>query len=162
MVFRTTIDGASWLQQTFLAALGLRMKSQNTVRSLIQTYFGAVCVVAICLMAAPTQAANEPTEHGLTLVPWSKKIEESRYRSARDWEGTLKFFRERFRGSPHVKWHREVNLPKVKFIHLQSLREKWKWSGLNIYQLPNGEVRLYVLQRSPSSSESSSETPVSR
>lgn len=112
------------------------------------------CLAVMCLLVAPAQAANEPKVHGLTLVPWSKKIDEDRYRSARDWKGTLKFFKERFRGSSHVKWHREVNLPKVKFVHLQSLREKWNWSGLNIYQLPNGEVRLYVLKRLPEKAES--------
>lgn len=120
-----------------------------------------VCGAAICI-AVPANAADEPTVHGLTLVPWSKKIGEDRYRSSRDWEGTLKYFRERYRGSSHVKWHREVNLPKVKFIHLQSLRDKWGWSGLNIYQLPNGEVRLYVLERLPAEADKSTSSQPSR
>lgn len=149
-----------------LVSLGHRALQPTTVAKRPLAVLGrralakALGLFVVCLWLAPAHASNEPKVHGLTLVPWSKKIDEDRYRSGRDWEGTLKFFQERFRGSSNVKWHREVNLPKVKLIHLQSLRDTWQWSGLNIYQLPNGEVRLYVLKRLPSS-ESKDEQPVS-
>lgn len=105
-------------------------------------------VIMLCgLFSGVPAFAESPKVHGLELVPWSKKLETDRYRSARDWEGTLKHFRDTFRGWRGIRWHREVNLPTVKYIHIENQNERSGWRGVNIYQLPNGQVRMYVLQR---------------
>ena len=101
----------------------------------------AVVVVATLLAAAA------PSELGLDLIPWSKKIGERRYESPRDYEGTLKFFKDKFKGWKNVKWSREVALPTVKYIHVDNTNPDGKWAGINIYEMPNGRVRYYVLDR---------------
>ncbi len=104
----------------------------------------AVAFVALFPMAAH---ADEPKELGLDLVPWSKKVGDKRYESPRDYEGTVKFFHDRFKGWRSVKWSHEVSLPAVKYIHIESLSKRTKWSGINIYGLPDGRVRYYLLER---------------
>jgi hypothetical protein len=101
------------------------------------------------LLAAPLAHANAPKVYGLELLPWSKQLEDDRYMSSRDWEKTLKHFKDKLRGSHGVRWHREVNLPTVKYVHIENTNEKAEWEGINIYQLPNSQVRMYVLKRQP-------------
>jgi hypothetical protein len=98
------------------------------------------------VVAFPAQAAA-PEELGLDLIPWSKKIGDRRYESPRDYEGTLKFFKDKFKGWKTVKWTREVALPTVKYIHVDNTNPDGKWAGINIYEMPNGRVRYYVLDR---------------
>lgn len=99
--------------------------------------------------AAPAHAAGAPTttELGLELVPWSKKLGERRYESPRDYDGTVKFFRDQFKGWKQIRWTREVSLPAVKYIHLENTGGTSKWEGVNIYVLPDGRVRYFVLER---------------
>jgi hypothetical protein len=97
--------------------------------------------------SALAQAQRNVEVHGLELVAWSKKVDEDRYISGRDFEGSIKHFRDKFRGWKTVKWSREVSLPTVKYVHIENLSENAAWQGVNIYQLRNGEVRLYVLPR---------------
>jgi hypothetical protein len=109
-----------------------------------------ILVAAFALtLALPAVAEDAPKELGLELVPWSKKISERRYESPRDYEGTVKFFRDKWKSSKPVKWSREVSLPAVKYIHVESMIDSTKWSGVNIYQLPDGRVRYFVLDRPP-------------
>jgi hypothetical protein len=35
----------------------------------------------------------------------------------------------------------------VKYVHLENLADTGAWQGVNIYQLKNGEVRVYILPR---------------
>ncbi len=110
----------------------------------------AVTVVSIALVAATAslaQAQRNIEVHGLELVPWSKKVDGDRYISGRDFEGSLKHFRDKFRGWKTIRWSREVSLPTVKYVHIENLSDNAPWQGVNIYQLRNGEVRLYVLPR---------------
>lgn len=107
----------------------------------------ALVLVLPLLASSPAVAASGPEELGLELVPYAKKIGDRRYQSQRDYDGTLKFFKDKFKGSKNVRWTREVSLPAVKYIHLESLNDKSAWEGVNIYQLKTGEVRFYVLPR---------------
>lgn len=100
---------------------------------------------AIALMCA--FAANAADEvYGLEILPWSKKLdEEGRYQSPRDYEQTKKFFKDKFKGWKFIRWHAEVSLPSVKYIHVENTAPKRKWDGVNIYELPGGHVRIFVL-----------------
>ncbi len=115
------------------------------VRSL--AVVSCLVLLAVPLVATPALAASGPEELGLELVPYAKKIGERRYQSQRDYDGTIKFFKDKFKGSKTVRWMREVSLPAVKYIHLENNNDKAAWEGLNIYQLKSGEVRFYVLPR---------------
>lgn len=102
-------------------------------------------VFVLTLAASGAQAA--PEAHGLELMNAARKLSEGRFQSPRSYEHTLKFFRDKFRGWKNVKWSREVSLPTVKYVHIQNTNSTGSWSGVNIYQLKNGEVRVYVLPR---------------
>lgn len=105
-----------------------------------------VSVVGSGALMSGAAAAQSARVHGVDIVPWSKKMGDGRYRSGRDFAKTLKFFRDNFRGSKRVRWHAEVNLPQVKYKHLENLSKKRKWDGVNIYELPKGQVYIYVLE----------------
>jgi hypothetical protein len=111
---------------------------------LCSSVFAFVLALAV---AAPADAQQIPSAHGLQLLPWASKIEEGRYKSPRSFEKTLKFFRDRYKRSSKVKIHPIVNLPGVKYIHFQSLNRKTRWSGFNLYEIDGKGVRLYVIKR---------------
>jgi hypothetical protein len=98
-------------------------------------------------LAAPAHAAEPNNELGLELVPWSKKVGERRYESPRDFDSTVKFYKDRFKGQKTIKWTREVSLPSVKYIHIENTGTSSRWQGINIYALPDGRVRYYLLER---------------
>jgi hypothetical protein len=104
----------------------------------------AACFGFVVFVSAGARAAND--DIGLELIPFSKRIAEHRYESPRDYEGTIKFYKDKFKGYKNIKWSREVSVPAVKYIHFETT-SKSKWQGVNIYQLPDGRVRYYVLPR---------------
>lgn len=113
---------------------------------------GLVLVVtAMSSVAVPAlaQDSKRPEVLGLELVQYSRRIEDNRYISGRDWDGSVKHFRDKFKGNKSVRWSREVSLPTVKYVHLENLAETGAWQGVNIYQLKTGEVRISVLPRAP-------------
>lgn len=102
-------------------------------------------LIVALLLAPLAHAADTPSEYGLELIPWSKKVGEHRYESPRDWDATLKFFRDKFKGWKTVKWSREVSVPTVKYVHIENTATNPKWGGINIYALPDGRIRYYLL-----------------
>ena len=99
------------------------------------------------LASSSASAANGPEELGMTLLPTANRIEAHRYTSGRDWEATLKFFREKFRGLKNVRTFRKVSLPNVKYVHYENANPTSAWQGVNVYQTKTGQVRIYVLPR---------------
>ncbi|MBN2362148.1 MAG: hypothetical protein JXR83_22040 [Deltaproteobacteria bacterium] len=100
------------------------------------------------LLAAGSARAEEIKAYGLTIVPWSAKVGDDRFRSPRDFRDTVKYYDKMFLGWKNVKKHREVNLPGIKYVHYENTNADSKWSGFNVYQAgPQGEVRIYVLRR---------------
>ncbi|HEY4221658.1 MAG TPA: hypothetical protein VGO62_09950, partial [Myxococcota bacterium] len=96
----------------------------------------ALAVALVSLGAGPAFAEEYPKDLGLDLMPWAKKIDEHRFESPRDYEGTVKFFRDKWKTSKPVRWSHEVSVPAVKYIHVESMVDSTKWSGINIYELP--------------------------
>ena len=108
----------------------------------------ALTVVATMLLASAGARAEEIKAYGLTIVPWSAKVGDDRFRSPRDFKETVKFYDKLFLGWKNVKKHREVNLPGIKYVHYENTNDDAKWAGFNVYQAgPQGEVRIYVLKR---------------
>lgn len=105
----------------------------------------ALLALSPVLPEAARAADASDSDLGLELVPWSRKVGEHRYESPRDYEATIKFFRDKFKGYKNIKWSREVSLPTVKYIHFETTTSSSKWQGVNIYELPDGRVRYYVL-----------------
>ncbi|MBM4280310.1 MAG: hypothetical protein FJ137_05975 [Deltaproteobacteria bacterium] len=106
-----------------------------------------VLVVALGVSSSTAIAAGGPQEFGLELMPSARKIGPQRYQSDRNYEATLKFFREKFRGSKNVRWMREVSVPGVKYVHLENDNPQSGWDGINIALQGDGAVTVYVLPR---------------
>lgn len=107
-------------------------------------------LLVVCLLSLTTSVsalAAAPEDLGITLLPSASRIEPHRYNAGRDWEATTKFFREKFRSSKNVRTSREVSLPNVKYVHYENSNESSAWQGINVYQLKNGQVRIYLLPR---------------
>jgi hypothetical protein len=106
-----------------------------------------VLVLALGVSSSTALAAGGPQEFGLELMPSARKIGPQRYQSDRNYEATLKFFREKFRGSKNVRWMREVSVPGVKYVHLENDNPQSGWDGINITLQGDGAVTIYVLPR---------------
>ena len=100
-------------------------------------------VLLVALVAPAAQAA--PKVHGVELMNWAKKVDEDRYKSPRDFEKTVKFFRDAYKGWRTIKRHRDVSLPGVKYLHFENLAKKREWDAINIYEVPGGHVYIYIL-----------------
>jgi hypothetical protein len=114
-------------------------------RSLSTALFCGAALVT--LMFASQAHAADNQELGLELIPWSKKVGDRRYESPRDYEGTVKFYKDKFKGWKNIKWTREVSVPAVKYLHFETTTENSKWMGVNIYELPDQRVRYFILER---------------
>ena len=101
----------------------------------------------LCALWAPaaTTAAELPVEAPLpgSVTPLA---DPGRYRSGRGYEETLDFYRRVFNQTGGVRWRNIINQPGVKAKHVESLRKKSKWEGINIYEA-QGEVKIYVIPR---------------
>lgn len=97
------------------------------------------------ILVAQLAAAELPTEAPVPAgsVPLA---EHGRYRSARPYDDTLDFYRRIFAQTGGVRWRNIINVPGIKAKHVDSLRKKTNWEGINIYE-KQGEVRIFVLPR---------------
>lgn len=102
-------------------------------------YYVFVC---LGLAAAPLELPLEaPVPSG--AQPLSDK---GRYRSPRTYDDTLDFYRRSFAPMGGIKWRNIVSMPGIKAKHVESLRKKTHWEGINVYE-KQGEVRIYIIPR---------------
>ena len=96
-------------------------------------------VVAVALFALPAFAENVL---GAQLPDEARKVAELRYRTSKDWDDTLKYFKNVY---PKDKYPRRdiIAQPGIRAVHITNPGGKG-WEGLNIYQA-NEEVRIYVV-----------------
>lgn len=121
-----------------------------------------VVALVLALTASSTSSANGPDDLGITLLPTASRIEPHRWSSGRDWEATVKFFKEKFRGLKNVRTYREVSLPNVKYVHYENTNPTSAWQGINVYQLKNGQVRIYLLPREKAASSTTTPAPAKK
>lgn len=118
----------------------------------------ALAVVA--LLSSSAAVAGAPEEFGFTLMPSARKIGAHRYQSDRNYDATLKFFREKFRPFKAVRWMREVSLPGVKYVHIENDNPQSGWDGINVSQMPDGSVHVFILERArPATPPASTASP---
>jgi len=104
--------------------------------------FFAACAL---LVASTARASEFPME--APVVPQAVPLAEpGRYRSNRSFDETIEFYERLFRRTGGVRWYNVINLPGIKAKHIESLRSKSDWEGINIYEYQN-EVRLFVIVR---------------
>jgi hypothetical protein len=94
------------------------------------------------LVALPGAAFGEPVA-GATLPDDAVKIAEHRFKIARSYEDTLKFYRQVY--GPRYRRRPIAELPTVKAVHIENPDAKpGRWEGLNVYEL-RGETRVFVV-----------------
>lgn len=72
--------------------------------------------------------------------------EPGRYRCGRPYDETLDFYKKTFIQTGGVRWRNIISTPAIKARHVDSLRSKTHWEGINVYEKA-GEVRIYVIPR---------------
>jgi hypothetical protein len=79
---------------------------------------------------------------GAQLPDEARKVAELRYRTSKDWDDTLKYFKNVY---PKDKFPRRdiIAQPGIRAVHITNPGGKG-WEGINIYQA-NEEVRIFVV-----------------
>ena len=106
----------------------------------------AILLVATTILLSSAALAAGPKVYGIELVPYSREVGPDRFQSSRDWAGTIKYFKKKFAGWKYIRWHSVVNLPSVKYVHIENTYPKRQFDGLNVYVLPGGRVRMFMIK----------------
>ncbi len=104
---------------------------------------GYMAALVATLLVAPASAWAERVA-GAVLPDEARQIGGTRYRVAKSYEDTLKFFKAHY---PPQKFPRRaiVHQPKIQAVHIENPAPRpGGWDGLNVYEL-EGETRVYVL-----------------
>lgn len=89
-------------------------------------------------------AALAATVSGAQLPPEVSRIESRRYRSKRDWDRTLRFYRSVYSRKRGIIWKQIDTPPGVKGVHIANTRAGRRWDGINIYEA-GGKVTIFIL-----------------
>ena len=83
------------------------------------------------------------------IITGAREMEEpGRYRARRPFDDTVEWYKRTFKTLGGVRWRNIVNTPSVRAVHLECVRSRCKWAGINIYET-RGEVRLFVVPKDP-------------
>lgn len=105
----------------------------------------------LAFVGAPRPAAAEKV-YGALLIDGARKVEQGRYRSPKNFERTVRFFRRTYGRTKGVVFRRMATTPKVKGVHIANLRSKRTWEGINVYEVKD-RVFIYVIKASPDGAE---------
>lgn len=114
----------------------------------------AVTAVAWMSMASPVRAEPRPACLGVNLPAGLKKVSvdekaDCRFSTSMGWEEARKAL-DKTVPTAQSRWHREVNIPAAKYIHIESTNPKSAWEGINMYQVggdASPEIRVFVIPR---------------
>jgi hypothetical protein len=112
----------------------------------------AVCASVYGLtFLAPTNTARAEERapdvyRSAPIVPGSKNIGQHRFRSARNYEDTLDYYKKLFKESSAYRTTSEkiVNNSEVRGIFFKNTAPKARWDGLNVYEY-KGSVTIFVV-----------------
>ncbi len=122
----------------------MKTRSLTTTLAIFASLFGLIFI------APANQAAAEERTPDLyrsaPVVPGSKSVGPHRFRSARNYEDTLDYYKKLFRDSSVYRTTSEkiVNNSEVRGIFFKNLAPKARWDGLNVYEY-KGAVTIFVV-----------------
>ena len=90
-------------------------------------------------------SVNAAGAHGVVVPEGSKSVGKARFRSAKDWDRTLRFFRSVFRREKFVVFQTLSSPPGVKAVYIENTKPKRSWDCINVYQSKN-KVFIYILK----------------
>lgn len=113
---------------------------------------GLTLTALFLLMLGVPQAARSAErppdiKHGAPIIPWAKSVGEHRYRSPRNYEGTITYYRKTMRGDWRVAWKKIINVSGTRAKHIANRNKakgKDRWEGINIYE-HKGATYIYVV-----------------
>ena len=97
-------------------------------------------VALVAVMVGTVASAGEPG----VLPDSARKVAENRYKAVGDLEAVLKFYKTALPASQYPRKN-IVNQPGIKALHIANPSGRGGWEGLNIYEMSNEEVRIYVV-----------------
>lgn len=77
------------------------------------------------------------------IIPWAKKVGEHRFRSPRNYDDTLTYYRKTIQGANVVR-EKIVNTSEVRAVFFRNKRPNARWEGLNVYEY-KGSTIIYVV-----------------
>lgn len=102
-------------------------------------------LAATLVLALGLGVAEAPVD--APLPPGATALDEpGRYRLSRTFDETLDFYQRLFNQPGVVRWRNIVNLPGIRAKHIECLKKKTRWEGINIYEY-KGEARIFVIPR---------------
>jgi hypothetical protein len=108
----------------------------------------AICslTTGFLLLAAVLARADEAPPvpyHGAPLIPYAKSVGEHRFRSPRNFDGTMEYYQKAVLGKWKVALEKIVNNAEIRAVHIKNL-ESGPWEGLNIYE-NKGAAYIFVV-----------------
>jgi hypothetical protein len=118
--------------------------SSGSVTKKLLVFLGLLVAIA-CFRCRPATAAERPPNlvRSAPVIPWAKSIGEHRYRSPRNYDDTMLYYRKVLRGGWNVSWRKVINVSGVRAQHIRNKNNK-RWEGLNIYE-NKGATFIYVV-----------------
>lgn len=96
---------------------------------------------ALSLILGNPQRTSAAGAHGVVVPQGSKTMGKSQFRSSKDWDRTIRFFRKVFRGDKGIVFQLMKSPPNVKAYHIQNINPKRRWDSVNIYE---NKQKVYI------------------
>ncbi len=108
--------------------------------------FLAIIVGLSFLWPREAAGAERPPDlyRSAPVVPWAKSVGEHRYRSPRNYDDTLLYYRKVLRGGWNVSWKKIINVSGTRAQHIENNKKNGRWEGLNIYE-HKGATYIFVV-----------------
>jgi hypothetical protein len=105
-------------------------------------------LVVVMLLFAPRAFAERV--YGATIPDEVAKLDDGRYRSKKDWDRTMRAFRNAYGNAKGIVFQRIETSAKVKnAYHIQNTQPKRRWDGINVYETQEGKIFIVVLPATP-------------
>jgi hypothetical protein len=105
-----------------------------------------VLLAAVLVGPRPLQAAERPPKlhRGAPIIPWARAVGEHRFRSPRNYDGTVEYYRKVLRSGWDVSWHKIINVSGLRATHIRNDKPKGRWEGLNVYE-HKGATYIFIV-----------------
>ncbi|MEE2902853.1 MAG: hypothetical protein VYC39_11005 [Myxococcota bacterium] len=100
-----------------------------------------VTMFAVSLNLASSTQANADGAYGVVVPKGSRSMGKAQFRSSKDWDRTLRFFRQVFRSDKGIVFQLMKSPPSVKAYHIQNINRKRTWDSVNIYE---NKQKVYI------------------
>ena len=106
-------------------------------------FLAVVVVVGFTVPSFAREAAPIPYRSA-PLIPWAKKVDEHRFRSPRNYDRTLEYYRKTILGAAHIVTEKIINTSAVRATHIRNKKAGARWEGMNIYEY-KGSTFIFVV-----------------